>query len=126
MVGLSDVASKRAGKFSLGMGQRLGIAAALLGDPEVLLFDEPINGLDPEGILWVRNLLKRLASEGRTVFVSSHLMSEMALTADHLVVIGRGRLISTGSCVRFHRPEHFTVRSGSIGPFRRAGSAAVR
>jgi ABC-2 type transport system ATP-binding protein len=97
MVGLTDVARKRAGKFSLGMGQRLGIAAALLGDPEVLLFDEPINGLDPEGILWVRNLLKRLASEGRTVFVSSHLMSEMALTADHLVVIGRGRLISTSS-----------------------------
>jgi ABC-2 type transport system ATP-binding protein len=97
MVGLTDVAKKRAGKFSLGMGQRLGIAGALLGDPEVLLFDEPINGLDPEGILWVRNLLKRLASEGRTVFVSSHLMSEMALTADHLVVIGRGRLISTGT-----------------------------
>jgi ABC-2 type transport system ATP-binding protein len=101
MVGLSDVAKKRAGKFSLGMGQRLGIAAALLGDPEVLLFDEPINGLDPEGILWVRNLLKRLASEGRTVFVSSHLMSEMALTADHLVVIGRGHLISTGTVPDF-------------------------
>jgi ABC-2 type transport system ATP-binding protein len=97
LVGLEDVAKKRAGKFSLGMGQRLGIAAALLGDPSVLLFDEPINGLDPEGILWVRNLLKGLASGGRTVFVSSHLMSEMALTADHLVVIGRGRLISTGS-----------------------------
>jgi ABC-2 type transport system ATP-binding protein len=101
MVGLSDVANKRAGKFSLGMGQRLGIAAALLGDPDVLLFDEPINGLDPEGILWVRNLLKRLASEGRTVFVSSHLMSEMALTADHLVVIGRGHLISTGTVSEF-------------------------
>jgi ABC-2 type transport system ATP-binding protein len=101
MVGLTDVAKKRAGKFSLGMGQRLGIAAALLGDPEVLLFDEPINGLDPEGILWVRNLLKRLASEGRTVFVSSHLMSEMALTADHLVVIGRGHLISTGTVPDF-------------------------
>jgi ABC-2 type transport system ATP-binding protein len=101
MVGLTEVASKRAGKFSLGMGQRLGIAGALLGDPEVLLFDEPINGLDPEGILWVRNLLKRLASEGRTVFVSSHLMSEMALTADHLVVIGRGRLISSGSVEEF-------------------------
>jgi ABC-2 type transport system ATP-binding protein len=101
MVGLTDVAKKRAGKFSLGMGQRLGIAGALLGDPEVLLFDEPINGLDPEGILWVRNLLKRLASEGRTVFVSSHLMSEMALTADHLVVIGRGRLISTGTVAEF-------------------------
>jgi ABC-2 type transport system ATP-binding protein len=101
MVGLTGVATKRAGKFSLGMGQRLGIAAALLGDPEVLLFDEPINGLDPEGILWVRNLLKRLASEGRTVFVSSHLMSEMALTADQLVVIGRGHLISTGTVSEF-------------------------
>ncbi|MGD0379640.1 MAG: ATP-binding cassette domain-containing protein [Acidimicrobiales bacterium] len=94
LVGLSGVARKRAGKFSLGMTQRLGIAAALLGDPGVLLFDEPINGLDPEGILWVRTLLKRLASEGRAVFVSSHLMSEMALTADHLVVIGRGKLIA--------------------------------
>jgi ABC-2 type transport system ATP-binding protein len=94
VVGLTAVASKRAGTFSLGMGQRLGIAAALLGDPGVLLFDEPVNGLDPEGIRWVRNLLKGLAAEGRTVFVSSHLMSEMALTADHLVVIGRGRLIA--------------------------------
>ncbi len=97
MVGLSDVARRRVGKFSLGMGQRLGIAAALLGDPGVLLFDEPINGLDPEGILWVRNLLKGLAAEGRSVFVSSHLMSEMALTADRLVVIGRGALISEGT-----------------------------
>ncbi len=97
LVGLSDVAGKRAGKFSLGMSQRLGIAAALLGDPSVLLFDEPVNGLDPEGILWVRTLLRRLASDGRTVFVSSHLMSEMALTADHVVVIGRGRLIADGS-----------------------------
>jgi len=94
LVGLSDVARRRAGKFSLGMSQRLGIAAALLGDPGVLLFDEPVNGLDPEGILWVRTLLRHLASEGRTVFVSSHLMSEMALTADHVVVIGRGRLIA--------------------------------
>jgi ABC-2 type transport system ATP-binding protein len=101
MVGLEKVGRKRAGKFSLGMGQRLGIAAALLGDPEVLLFDEPVNGLDPEGILWVRNLLKGLAAEGRTVFVSSHLMSEMALTADQLVVIGRGRLISAGSTSDF-------------------------
>ena len=100
-VGLTEVAKQRAGKFSLGMGQRLGIAAALLGDPQVLLLDEPINGLDPEGILWVRNLLKGLASEGRTVFVSSHLMSEMALTADHLVVIGRGHLISTGTVSEF-------------------------
>jgi ABC-2 type transport system ATP-binding protein len=94
VVGLTSVAHRRAGTFSLGMGQRLGIAAALLGDPSVLLFDEPINGLDPEGIRWVRNLLKGLGREGRTVFVSSHLMSEMALTADHLVVIGRGRLIA--------------------------------
>jgi ABC-2 type transport system ATP-binding protein len=94
LVGLSAVAGQRAGKFSLGMGQRLGIAAALLGDPEVLLFDEPVNGLDPDGIRWVRNLLKGLAREGRTVFVSSHLMSEMALTADEIIIIGRGRLIS--------------------------------
>ncbi|MCD0482974.1 ATP-binding cassette domain-containing protein [Streptacidiphilus sp. ASG 303] len=94
LVGLSEVADKRSGGFSLGMGQRLGIAAALLGDPRILMFDEPVNGLDPEGILWVRNLMKRLAAEGRTVFVSSHLMSEMALTADHLVVIGRGRLLA--------------------------------
>ncbi len=93
-VGLTSVAGQRAGKFSLGMGQRLGIAAALLGDPEVLLFDEPVNGLDPDGIRWVRNLLKGLAREGRTVFVSSHLMSEMALTADEVVIIGRGRLIA--------------------------------
>jgi ABC-2 type transport system ATP-binding protein len=101
LVGLETVARKRAGKFSLGMGQRLGIAAALLGDPGVLLFDEPVNGLDPEGILWVRNLLKGLAAEGRTVFVSSHLMSEMALTADQIVVIGKGRLISAGSTAEF-------------------------
>ncbi|MFG2722976.1 ATP-binding cassette domain-containing protein [Streptomyces sp. NPDC048416] len=94
VVGLQDVAKRRSNGFSLGMGQRLGIAAALLGDPQVLLFDEPVNGLDPEGILWVRNLMKMLASEGRTVFVSSHLMSEMALTADHLIVIGRGQLLA--------------------------------
>jgi ABC-2 type transport system ATP-binding protein len=97
LVGLTDVAGKRAGKFSLGMGQRLGIAAALLGDPGILLFDEPVNGLDPDGIRWVRNLLKGLAREGRTVFVSSHLMSEMALTADEVVIIGRGKLISQTS-----------------------------
>jgi ABC-2 type transport system ATP-binding protein len=97
LVGLRAVARKRARTFSLGMDQRLGIATALLGDPEVLLFDEPINGLDPEGILWIRTLLRGLAGEGRTVFVSSHLMSEMALTADHLVVIGRGRLIADSS-----------------------------
>lgn len=94
MVGLTAVARRRTGKFSLGMGQRLGIAAALLGDPGVLLFDEPVNGLDPDGIRWVRNLLKSLAAEGRTVFVSSHLMSEMALTADEVVIIGRGRLVA--------------------------------
>ncbi len=93
-VGLQDVAAKRSGGFSLGMGQRLGIAAALLGDPPVVMLDEPVNGLDPEGVLWIRNLMKSLAAEGRTVFVSSHLMSEMALTADHLVVIGRGRLLA--------------------------------
>lgn len=94
LVGLTDVADRTAGGFSLGMGQRLGIASALLGDPETVMLDEPVNGLDPEGILWIRNLLKRLAAEGRTVFVSSHLMSEMALTADHFVIIGRGRLIA--------------------------------
>jgi ABC-2 type transport system ATP-binding protein len=94
IVGLSDVARKRAGGFSMGMGQRLGIAAALLGDPATLILDEPANGLDPEGIRWIRNLLKGLAAEGRTVFLSSHLMAEMAQTAEHLVVIGRGRLIA--------------------------------
>jgi ABC-2 type transport system ATP-binding protein len=93
-VGLSSVANRRAGKFSLGMSQRLGIASTLLGDPGVLMFDEPVNGLDPEGIRWVRHFLRGLAAEGRTVFVSSHLISEMALTADRLVVIGRGRLIA--------------------------------
>ncbi|MFD7526810.1 MULTISPECIES: ABC transporter ATP-binding protein [unclassified Streptomyces] len=101
VVGLQDVARRRSKGFSLGMGQRLGIAAALLGDPQVLLFDEPVNGLDPEGILWVRNLMKMLASEGRTVFVSSHLMSEMALTADHLIVIGRGQLLADMSVKDF-------------------------
>ncbi|MEU2434595.1 ABC transporter ATP-binding protein [Streptomyces rubradiris] len=101
VVGLQDVAKKRSKGFSLGMGQRLGIAAALLGDPQVLLFDEPVNGLDPEGILWVRNLMKALAAEGRTVFVSSHLMSEMALTADHLIVIGRGQLLADMSVTDF-------------------------
>ena len=100
IVGLTGVADRRVGGFSLGMGQRLGIAAALLGDPPVLLCDEPVNGLDPEGILWMRTLLRDLAAEGRTVLVSSHLMSEMALTADHLVVIGRGRLIADDSVRR--------------------------
>jgi ABC-2 type transport system ATP-binding protein len=94
LVGLTGVARKRSKGFSLGMGQRLGIAGALLGDPQILMFDEPVNGLDPEGILWIRNLMKALAAEGRTVFVSSHLMSEMENTADHLLVIGRGKLIA--------------------------------
>ena len=97
MVGLTEVAHKRAGGFSLGMSQRLGIAAALLGDPAVLMFDEPVNGLDPEGIRWIRTLMRALAAQGRTVLVSSHLMSEMALTADHLIVIGKGRLIADSS-----------------------------
>ncbi len=100
-VGLTSVANRRAGKFSLGMSQRLGIAAALLGDPGVVLFDEPVNGLDPEGIRWVRNFLRSLAAEGRTVFVSSHLISEMAITADRLVVIGRGRLIAETTVADF-------------------------
>lgn len=97
LVGLDSVAGKRAGGFSLGMGQRLGIATALLGDPATLILDEPVNGLDPEGILWIRTLLQSLAAEGRTVFVSSHLMSEMAVTASHLIVIGQGRLIADSS-----------------------------
>jgi ABC-2 type transport system ATP-binding protein len=116
LVGLRDVANKRAGAFSLGMGQRLGVAAALLGDPQVLLLDEPVNGLDPEGVLWIRNLMKHLASQGRTILVSSHLMNEMAVTADHLIVIGRGRLIvaaatddviarGSGQTVRVRTPE---------------------
>ena len=101
LVGLSDVARKRSKGFSLGMGQRLGIAAALLVDPAILMFDEPVNGLDPEGILWIRNLMQRLAGEGRTAFGSSHLMSEMENTADHLIVIGRGRLIADCSVAEF-------------------------
>ncbi|MEZ7003952.1 ABC transporter ATP-binding protein [Streptomyces sp. AD55] len=100
-VGLTPVAKKKAKGFSLGMGQRLGIAGALLGDPRILMFDEPVNGLDPEGIHWIRNLMKTLAGQGRTVFVSSHLMSEMALTADHLVVIGQGRLLADTSMADF-------------------------
>src|ERR1700728_3459170 len=101
LVGLAEVARKRSKGFSLGMSQRLGIAATMLGDPKVLMFDEPVNGLDPEGILWIRNLMKALASEGRTVFVSSHLMSEMENTADHLIVIGRGKLIADCSMSEF-------------------------
>ena len=101
LVGLADVASKRTRGFSLGMRQRLGIAAALLGDPQILMFDEPVNGLDPEGILWIRNLMRSLAGEGRTVLISSHLMSEMEYTADHLLVIGRGRLIADCGMAEF-------------------------
>ena len=127
LVGLHEVARKRAGQFSLGMGQRLGIATALLGDPKTFLLDEPVNGLDPEGIHWIRNLLKALAGEGRTVFVSSHLMSEMALTADHLIVIGRGRLIAdtsvdefvrraSGTLVRVRSPQATKLRELLLGP----------
>jgi ABC-2 type transport system ATP-binding protein len=127
LVGLHDVAKQRAGKFSLGMGQRLGIATALLGDPSTVMLDEPVNGLDPEGIHWIRNLLKQLAAEGRTVFVSSHLMSEMALTADHLIVIGRGKLIAdTGvgefiqgaskKAVRVRSPQATQLRELLVGP----------
>ncbi|MCU1523512.1 MAG: multidrug transporter ATP-binding protein [Microbacteriaceae bacterium] len=116
LTGLESVARKRVGGFSLGMGQRLGIAAALLGDPATLILDEPVNGLDPEGVVWVRNLVKHLAGEGRTVFLSSHLMSEMAQTADHIIVLGRGRVIadapvgdivamSTGTAVRVRTPD---------------------
>ena len=107
LVGLHEVARKRAGGFSLGMGQRLGIAVALLGDPATVILDEPVNGLDPEGVLWIRNLLKGLAAQGRTVFVSSHLMSEMAMTAEHLIVIGRGKLIADTSV------EEFVARASS-------------
>ncbi|OIJ67714.1 ABC transporter ATP-binding protein [Streptomyces mangrovisoli] len=110
-VGLTAVARKKAKGFSLGMGQRLGIAGALLGDPRILMFDEPVNGLDPEGIHWIRNLMKSLAAQGRTVFVSSHLMSEMALTADHLVVIGQGRLLADTSMADFiHRNSRSYVQ----------------
>jgi ABC-2 type transport system ATP-binding protein len=118
MVGLREVANKRAGGFSLGMGQRLGIASALLGDPHTVMLDEPVNGLDPEGIQWVRNLLKKLAKEGRTVFVSSHLMSEMALTAEHLIVIGRGQLIADMGVEEFVRgasKRSVRVRSPQAG-----------
>ena len=133
LVGLREVADKRAGTFSLGMSQRLGIAAALLGDPEYLMLDEPVNGLDPEGVLWIRNLMKQLASEGRTILVSSHLMNEMAVTADYLIVIGRGRLItqsttdeviarSTDKSVRVRTPdaarltEMITAAGGTATP----------
>jgi ABC-2 type transport system ATP-binding protein len=126
-VGLRSVARKRVGQFSLGMGQRLGIAAALLADPQTVILDEPANGLDPEGIQWIRNLLKELAAEGRTVFLSSHLMSEMALTAEHLIVIGRGRLIAdlsvdefvrraSRNIVRVRSPHASELRDALVGP----------
>ncbi|MFI6358849.1 ABC transporter ATP-binding protein [Streptomyces sp. NPDC050743] len=122
-VGLAEVARRRIGGFSLGMKQRLGIAAALLGDPPVLMFDEPINGMDPEGVLWVRRLFRRLAAEGRTVFLSSHLMSEMENTADHLVVIGRGRLIAAESVADF--AARGTRRSVVVASAEAAELAAV-
>ena len=142
LVGLTEVAHQRVGKFSLGMGQRLGIAVALLGDPATLFFDEPINGLAPDGIRWVRNLLKSLAREGRTIFVSSHLMSEMSLTADEVVIIGRGRLIehtamsqllgrSSMQYVRVRSPELSRLRSaldaqGATTTLEEDGSMSVR
>ena len=112
VVGLTEVAAKRTKGFSLGMRQRLGIAAALLGDPQILMFDEPVNGLDPEGILWIRNLMRSLAAEGRTVLVSSHLMSEMEYTADHLLVIGRGRLIADCGMAEFIAQEEMDRTTG--------------
>jgi ABC-2 type transport system ATP-binding protein len=118
MVGLGDVAGRRAGAFSLGMGQRLGIASALLADPQTLILDEPVNGLDPDGVRWIRNLLKRLANEGRTVFLSSHLMSEMALTADHIILVGKGRLLRDQSMAEFiagASADVVTVRSPQAG-----------
>ena len=131
IVGLADVANRKAGEFSLGMAQRLGIATALLGDPPILLLDEPVNGLDPEGIRWIRSLLQRLAREGRTVFLSSHLMSEMEETAEHIVVIGRGQLIADANIEDFTRnstSSHVRVvspRSSDLVPLLRQAGAAV-
>jgi ABC-2 type transport system ATP-binding protein len=139
LVGLTEVAGRRANGYSLGMGQRLGIAAALLADPQILMFDEPVNGLDPEGILWIRTLMKSLAAEGRTVFVSSHLMSEMEHTADHLLVIGRGRLIAdctvtefiaanSQQMVRVKTPQHDLLArllAGGGGTIREDGDGAM-
>jgi ABC-2 type transport system ATP-binding protein len=127
LVGLTDVAGKRTKGFSLGMRQRLGIAVALLGDPQILMFDEPVNGLDPEGILWIRNLMKSLAAEGRTVLVSSHLMSEMEYTADHLLVIGRGRLIADSGMAEFiarGSGQSVTVRTAQPDALARAVAVA--
>lgn len=115
LVGLSQAAGKRVGGFSLGMSQRLGIAAALLGDPEILILDEPVNGLDPEGIRWVRGLLKSFAAEGRTVLVSSHLLAEMAQTADHLIVIGKGKLVADTSVAEFIRGNSAVVTVVRVG-----------
>ena len=126
IVGLHDVARRRVGTFSLGMSQRLGIAGALLGDPQVLMFDEPVNGLDPEGIVWIRNLFRSLADDGRTVFVSSHLMSEMALTADRLIVIGRGKLIADEPMVDLLNRCAGTVRVASPDAARLATLLAER
>ena len=143
IVGLGEVARKRSKGFSLGMSQRLGIAAALLGDPQILMFDEPVNGLDPEGILWIRTLMRSLAAEGRTVLVSSHLMSEMENTADHLLVVGRGRLIadcgmaefiarSSGQAVLVRSPQPdalaraVTVAGGSVTSAGEPGELLVR
>jgi ABC-2 type transport system ATP-binding protein len=126
LVGLTDVAKKRTKGFSLGMAQRLGIAATLLGDPKILMFDEPVNGLDPEGIRWIRNLMKTLAAEGRTVFVSSHLMSEMENTADHLIVIGRGKLIADctiGEFISRHSAQSVRVRTPQIDVLAKAVAA---
>ncbi len=120
LTGLESVASKRVGGFSLGMGQRLGIAAALLGDPATLILDEPVNGLDPEGVIWVRNLAKFLAGEGRTVFLSSHLMSEMAQTADHIIVLGRGRVIAdspVADIIAMAKGNSVTVRTPDAARF---------
>lgn len=123
LVGLSDVSGKRAGGFSLGMGQRLGIAAAMLGRPQVLILDEPVNGLDPEGVRWVRDLLKGQAAQGRTVFVSSHLMSEMAITADHVIVIGKGKLLAdlpTEELIAQTSTGHVTVKAAEAERLARA------
>lgn len=129
IVGLADVAGRRAGGFSLGMSQRLGIASALLGDPGVLLFDEPVNGLDPEGVRWIRTLMKDLAAEGRTVLLSSHLISEMALTADHLIVVGQGRLLADTSVAELTAggrslEEAFFALTGDSALYRGSGRAA--
>ena len=127
LVGLQTVASRKAGQLSLGMAQRLGIAAALLGDPPVLIFDEPVNGLDPEGIRWIRNLMKSLAAEGRTVFVSSHLIAEMALTAERLIVVGAGRLLADTTVAELSATNEsledaFLALTSSSAEFRAAGS----